>query len=160
MAKRALETETDVRDGAALDVFSAIVSPAHVITDENERRYFSQDIFYWDDTHIADLVVQPASAEEAGRVVHAAAEFGYHISTRGGGMSYTNGYGPAEDKAVLLDMRRLNAIRTVNETDKLVIVEAGCTWAQVDDVLKPLGSKVAFPAPFSGIYSTVGKSYN
>ena len=156
MASRTLEQDADVRGDAAIDVFAAIVGRDHVITDEAERRYFSNDIFYWDSTEVADLVVQPANSDEVGRVVRAASEFGYHVSTRGGGMSYTNGYGPAEPGAVVIDMRRLDAIRSINETDNLVIVESGCTWQKLDDELKARGYKVIFPAPFSGVYSTVG----
>ncbi len=156
MAKRTLDHELSVQESAAFDVFAAIVGRDRVITDQDGRQYFSNDIFYWEGNETADLVVQPRTNDEVGRVVRAASEFGYHISTRGGGMSYTNGYGPAEAGAIVIDMRRLNEIRVINETDKLVIVEAGCTWQRLDDALKPLGYKVIFPAPFSGIYSTVG----
>ncbi len=156
MTKRTPKENTDVHGEAAFDVFAAIVGLTHVISDRKQRQFFSRDIFYWDAARDADLVVQPGTPGEVGRVVRAASDFGYHISTRGGGMSYTNGYGPAEAKAVLIDTRRLDAIRTVNRTDRYVIVEAGCTWQQVDEALKPLGFKVMFPAPFSGVYSTVG----
>ena len=135
---------------------AAIVGEKHVITDEKERRVFSNDIFFWDDSVTAEFVVQPGSPEEVSGVVKTAAELGLNISSRGGGMSYTKGYVPAEAGCILLDLRRLDRIRDINETDRYIVVDAGCIWTSVTDALKPLGLKVDFAAPFSGIYSTVG----
>jgi len=135
---------------------AAIVGDQYVITDEAERRVYSNDIFFWDDSATADVVVQPGSPEEVGQLVKAAAELGLSISTRGGGMSYTKGYVPAETGCMLVDLRRLNRIREINVTDRYVVVDAGCTWISIADELKEQGLKLDFPAPFSGIYSTVG----
>lgn len=133
-----------------------LVGDAHVITDEAERKVYSNDIFFWDDAETADVVVQPGSPSEVSAVVKFASENGLNISSRGGGMSYTKGYVPAEPGCILLDLRRLNKVREINETDRYAVVDAGCTWTSVTDSLKPLGLKVDFSAPFSGIYSTVG----
>jgi FAD/FMN-containing dehydrogenase len=141
------------------DIASAlakIVGDAHVITDAAERRVYSNDIFFWDDAETADVVVQPGSPEEVSALVKAAADLGLSIYTRGGGMSYTKGYVPAEAGCMLIDLRRLNRIREINVTDRYVVVDAGCTWTSVTDALKEHGLKVDFSAPFSGIYSTVG----
>ncbi len=101
-------------------------------------------------------MVQPGSPEEIADIVKPAAELGLHLSTRGGGVSYTKGYVPTEKGCILVDLRRLNRVREINETDRYVVVDAGCTWTSVTDALKPHGLKVDFSTPFSGIYSTVG----
>ena len=49
-----------------------------------------------------------------------------------------------------------NHIREINVTDRYVVVDAGCTWISIVDALEDQGLKLDFPAPFSGIYSTVG----
>jgi hypothetical protein len=135
---------------------TAIVGDQYVITDEAERRIYSNDIFFWDDAAIADVVVQPGTPEEVAHLVKAAAELNLNISTRGGGMSYTKGYVPAEAGCMMMDLRRLNKVREINVTDRYIVVDAGCTWISIADALKEEGLKLDFPAPFSGIYSTVG----
>ncbi len=72
-------------------------------------------------------MVQPGSPEEVADIVKTAAELGLHLSTRGGGVSYTKGYVPTEKGCILVDLRRLNRVREINETDRYVVVDAGCT---------------------------------
>ncbi|MBL8630376.1 MAG: FAD-binding oxidoreductase [Rhodospirillaceae bacterium] len=138
------------------DTFAAIVGASHVITDPAECRVYSNDIFFWDDAHIADVVVQPATTDEVSRIVSAAKDLGVNIYIRGGGMSYTKGYVPAVKGAVLIDLRRLDEVVTVNPVDRYIVVGAGATWEKVSQALKPHGLKLVFGAPFSGLYSTVG----
>ncbi|MEQ8733521.1 MAG: FAD-binding oxidoreductase [Rhodospirillaceae bacterium] len=137
-------------------MLAAIVGDEYVITEEAERSVYSNDIFFWDESETADVVVQPGSPDEVARLVTAAADLNLYISIRGGGMSYTKGYVPAEQGCMLMDLRRLNRIREINVTDRYVVVDAGCTWISVADALKEHGLKLDFPAPFSGLYSTVG----
>lgn len=137
-------------------LFAPIVGTANVVTDEAERRYFSRDIFFWDNAETADLVVQPQSTEEVAATVKAARGAGLVIATRGGGMSYTQGYVPVRKGTVLIDMRGLNRIVEVNAEDHYVIAEAGCTWKTVFEAVAEKGLAVAFAAPYSGVYSTVG----
>ena len=133
-----------------------IVGSDKVITDEEERRYYCNDIFFWNEGAVADYVVQPSNKDEVAALVRVAAELDLCISARGGGMSYTNGYRPSRTACILLDLRRLNAILEINTVDRYVTVGAGCTWESVSEALKPHGLKFDFAAPFSGVYSTVG----
>ena len=41
-------------------LFAPIVGDANVVTDAAELRYFSRDIFLWDDSETADVVSGPA----------------------------------------------------------------------------------------------------
>ena len=142
--------------GAVAGELAGIVGAAHVITDPAECRVYSNDIFFWDESHVADVVVQPGSAVEVAAIVQVAAKRSLSVYTRGGGMSYTKGYVPAVPGAVLIDMRRIDQIFEINPTDRYVVVGAGCTWEKLAEALKPHGLKLVFLAPFSGIYSTVG----
>jgi D-lactate dehydrogenase (cytochrome) len=136
--------------------FAACVGDVHVVADPRERAVMSNDIFFWEDGRVADLVVRPGSAAEVQACLRTAAALGVRLYSRGGGMSYTKGYVPTVPGAVMLDLRRLDKVREIDATDRYVVVEAGCTWAALAEALKPHGMKVAFAAPFSGIYSTVG----
>ncbi len=149
MAEPALKT-------SVAEAFTACVGTANVTADLAERTAMSNDVFFWEDAKIADLIVRPSTTEDVAACVKIAAAHGVQLYTRGGGMSYTKGYVPTVPGAVILDLRRLNKVRLVNAIDRIVVADAGCTWADVTEALKPHGMKVVFGAPFSGIYSTVG----
>ncbi len=143
-------------DAALASRLAAIVGDAHVVTDENERRFLSQDFFYWDGAGTAALAVAPGTAEDVQAVIRALAGMGREVVIRGGGMSTGRSYVPQTDSSVLIDTRRLNRIREINVVDRYIVAEAGCTWRQVVDALEPLGLRCDFTAPLSGSVSTVG----
>jgi FAD/FMN-containing dehydrogenase len=134
----------------------AIAGLDHVIADAAEREYFSRDIFFWDGAAVAEVVVQPADADEVAAVVRAAHQAGCAVIPRGGGMSYTKGYVPDREGAVLLDLRRLDSIIDFNPQDMYVTVGAGCTWRKLSETIEGERFLPVITPPFSGIYSTVG----
>ena len=140
----------------AVEDFARIVGSEHVITDPAERAALSNDIFFWDDVRPADLALRPADTRQVAEVVQTAAGRGLSVYIRGGGMSYTKGYVPTAAGTVLVDMRRLDKVHEINACDRYIVVGAGATWQSVAEALKPHGLQVAFGAPFSGVYSTVG----
>lgn len=115
---------------------------------------FATDIF---DSRARPLaMVAPASVDALQQVVRIAAAAGLPMLARGGGTSYTQGYLPDADGALLVDLRRLNAIVEINEDDAYVTVEAGVTWAALDQTLAARGWRTPFRGPFSGAVATVG----
>ena len=106
---------------------AALVGAQHVIADPAERRYFSRDLFPWDDAPVALAVVAPGSVDEVQALVRAASRLDVHLVTRGGGMSTGRSYVPATARSVIVDLRRLNRVREINAGDRYVVVEAGCT---------------------------------
>jgi len=122
-------------DRSPATAFVDLLGADRVITDEAERRYYSNDIFFWDDAEVATVVVQPRSKDDVAAIVRTARALGMVISTRGGGMSYTKGYVPVRPDTVLIDLRGLDEIVEINTVDNM---------------------SIAFSAPFSGLYSTVG----
>jgi FAD/FMN-containing dehydrogenase len=143
-------------DRSPANAFAEILGTDRVITDEAERRYYSNDIFFWDDAMVAVVVVQPRTRDEVAEIVRVARDLGMAISTRGGGMSYTKGYVPVRADTVLIDLRGLDEIFEINTVDNTATVGAGCTWIKLANAVKEKGLSIAFSAPFSGLYSTVG----
>jgi FAD/FMN-containing dehydrogenase len=139
---------------ALLASLSSIVGAAHVITDEKERQFYSSDVY--SAGAIAAAVVRPGTKEELAKAVKAATEAGFAVVPRGGGMSYTSGYTPAHTETVTFDLSRLNRIVEVNTGDMYVVVEAGVTWKQLYEELKPKGVRTPFFGTLSGIHATVG----
>jgi D-lactate dehydrogenase (cytochrome) len=131
-----------------------IVGADQLRTDEATRQLFSQDVYR--QGTLATAVVAPADRDEVCRVVAAAAAHAVPMHVRGGGMSYTDAYLPLGSPALMLDMRRLTRIREINGEDLYATVEAGCTWADLDQALAAQGLRARFWGPMSGHTSTVG----
>jgi len=130
------------------------VGTANVSTDPHVRDLMGTDI--WIRGANPALVVSPGNIEELSRTVAIASRHARKILPRGGGMSYTAGYVSGDPEAMLVDLRRMNAVIDVDATDMTVRVEAGTTWRQLHDRLKPRGLRTPFWGPLSGISSTIG----
>jgi FAD/FMN-containing dehydrogenase len=137
-----------------LDRLAAALGAEHVVTDIAEREFYSTDIYRAGRLPIA--VVRPGTPAEVAEVVKLAAAHDLPVVARGGGASYTDGYAPAEVDAVLVDTSRLSRIVEINERDMFAIVEAGVTWAALNDALRAKDLRTPFFGPFSGLAATVG----
>lgn len=122
--------------------------------DPAARNLMSQDI--WSAGILADFVAAPDTIEQLRQTVAACHERGAALNPRGGGMSYTNSYTPDRAGIGILDFSRLNRITEINTDDMYVTAQAGVTWKQLYDALKPLGLRTPFWGPLSGLNSTVG----
>lgn len=135
----------------------AIVGGEHVLTDDEDRAFYSQDI-YSAAAEPAAVVVRPGSAEEVARATAAVTMAGFSALARGGGTSYTGGLLPDRPNSVIVDTARLNRVLEINVEDMYVVVEPGCTWKELYLALKPHGVRSPFWGPLSGGTATVGGS--
>lgn len=132
----------------------ALLGDEGVSSDIESRVFHSTDLLEPGET--CDLVVKPASIEELEQAVTLVAEADYALAPRGGGFTYVRGYTPACKRMVTIDLGRMNRIIEVNEEDMYVTVEAGVTWRQLYEELKPRGVRLPFFGTFSGRGATVG----
>ena len=137
----------------ALAALAALVGTDHLVQGV-ALEPFATDIFESRARPLA--MVAPASVDALQEVVRIAATAELPLLARGGGASYTQGYLPDVDGALLVDLRRLNNIVEINEYDAYVTVEAGVTWAALDGALAARGWRTPFRGPFSGAVATVG----
>ena len=128
--------------------------PADVILDAEECRAWSGDVYSEGVT--AQAVLRPRDRAACAAMIAAATDAGYAVIPRGGGLSYTGGYVPVKASSVILDTSRLDRIVEVNAEDMYITVEAGVTWKQIYDTLKPLGLRLPFFGTFSGAQATIG----
>lgn len=119
-----------------------------------DRNFLATDVYR--SRVVPRAAVRPKSVEELRSIVVAAASAGLAMVTRGGGVSYTDGYLPVREDSILIDTGALNRILSVNEADMLVTVEPGISWHALDEALKPMGLKVPFVGTFSGLAASVG----
>ncbi|MFT3968215.1 MAG: FAD-binding oxidoreductase [Sphingobium sp.] len=139
---------------ALIEKLSAILGPEGLLTDEDSRRLTSADLFSMGG--LVAAVIRPASIAELSAAATEIAKADLALLPRGGGLTYVNGYVGKDEGAVHVDMRRMNRIIEINEQDMLVTVEAGVTWMQIYDALKPRGLRLPFFGTFSGRGATVG----
>ena len=127
-----------------------------VSRDAQTRDYLAQDVFTRDKP--AGLVLRPANVEQLAAAVAEATSAGCAVIPRGGGMSYSGGYVPAEADSVLLDLRGMNRVLEINRDDMHVSVEAGTSWRELREALAGTGLRTPYWGTLSGIYASVGGS--
>ena len=77
-------------------------------------------------------VVQPASTAEISRLLHWCNGAGIGVVPQGGNTGYCGGATPdASGQQIVLSLRRMNAIRSVDAANYSLVAEAGCTLAAV-----------------------------
>ncbi len=128
--------------------------PGHIIIDDATRTLYAQDVLTRAAPAIA--VARPATLPQLSEMIRFITGCGLVAIPRGGGMSYTSGYVPKSDDAVIVDMSVMDKIIEINETDMTVTVEAGCTWAKLHEALKPRGLRTPFWGSLSGRFATIG----
>ena len=137
-----------------LSKLHAAVGADGLITDPAECDYYAQDIYSKGPEPLA--VLRPADKEELARAVGIATVQGVAIIPRGGGMSYTGGYVAPSPGALIVDMGRMNRVLDINPTDMTATVEAGCTWEDLRQALKPHRLRALAWGTLSGLKATVG----
>ena len=81
----------------------------------------------------ADFAVLPASAEQVSQVVRVCSRAGVPVVPQGGNTGLSGG-ALAPAGSVILAMRRMNRVRTINLSGDCITVEAGCVLAEVQRV--------------------------
>jgi glycolate oxidase len=135
------------------DALRAALGDAAVTTNAEGLAYFANDVYRAGGTPLA--VVRPADVAALQAAVGLCARAGAAMVPRGGGASYTDGYILPEGGHVLFDITALDTIE-IDETNALVTVGAGTTWASLKAALDAKGLRTPFVGPFSGIAATVG----
>ncbi len=139
-----------------VQTLQSILSADRVLTSDEDRTFYTQDVFNQGTPAIA--VIQPETTEELAAAVKAATSAGVAVFPRGGGMSYTDGYIPFVDQSITVDTLKMNKILEINTDDMYVTVQPGVTWEELDLALRPYDMRTPFWGPFSGKFATVGGS--
>ena len=126
-----------------LDELRRTLGAEGLLSDPQSCAYYANDIF-WQPGIEPFAIALPATREEAANAVRAATSRGVAVVPRGGGMSYTKGYLPAKANSLVVDTRRMNAIVELASEDGYVTVEAGCTWAKLNEALEATGIRPGY----------------
>ena len=100
------------------------------------------------------LIVQPRTAEEIAAILRLANREGTPVRPRGGGTGWWSSTLPPED-GILLRMTRMNEVLAIDEDVMTVRVEAGVTFARLEEALAAKGYRIMI-FPESGRTATMG----
>jgi glycolate oxidase len=104
--------------------------------------------------HRPEAAVWPATKEHVASVLRLANEERFAVVARGAGTSLA-GLTVPEEGGLVMDMGRMNKILEINIEDRLVVVQPGVVYADLDKRLAPLGFFFP-PDPASGSVCTLG----
>jgi glycolate oxidase len=104
--------------------------------------------------HRPDVAVWPLSKVEVASVLKFANEKRFAVVARGAGTSLA-GLAVPEKGGLIMDMCRMNKILEINIEDRLVVVQPGVVYADLDKQLAPHGFFFP-PDPASGSVCTLG----
>ncbi|WP_032405600.1 FAD-binding oxidoreductase [Rhodococcoides fascians] len=146
----------------ALDELRSIVGNEHVLTSPDELSEF-RDPFQpraWDDVqYSAAAVVQPETVAEVQALVGCATKYGIHLWTNSQGRN--NGYGgsaPRVSGSVVLNLRRMNKVLTIDEELGYALVEPGVSFMDLHAALRAGGHKLMLSVPDLGWGSVIGNA--
>ncbi|MFH0941621.1 MAG: FAD-binding oxidoreductase [Chloroflexota bacterium] len=122
---------------------SAILGADYVADDQKTLERYAGD---WSlvQPRRPDLVARAGSTEEVQQVVKYANDRGIPVTPRSSGVGYY-GAGIPDQGGIIVDLSRMNKIRQIDPRNKKVKVEAGVTWAQVQEALAKEGMMVSSP---------------
>lgn len=113
---------------------------------------YSYDASLYD--HRPDAAIWASSTEEISRILALANEKRIPVTARGAGTGLS-GLAVAAKGGIVLDVSRMNRILQLNMPDRLVVVQPGVVYADLQAVLLPYGFFFP-PDPASGVVCTLG----
>ncbi|MCY4213635.1 MAG: FAD-binding oxidoreductase [Gammaproteobacteria bacterium] len=140
----------------ALAPLAVRIGAERLLIDDDALTLYGQDVS--GEAHPLSAVVRPADISDLLATVRFAAEHGFVVAPRGGGMSYSGGYVCPRGRTLCLDMAAMGEVLEINAEDMYVRVQAGCTWKALHEALEPHGLRTPFWGTLSGLGATVGGS--
>ena len=145
-----------------LERFSNIVGDEWVFSsDEDVALYRDAYSIYWGEPEerVASAAVAPDSVEQVQAIVRAANEFSvplYPIST-GRNLAY-GGSAPAYSGSVVLDLKRMNRVLDVSESNAYALVEPGVSYFDLYNYIEERNLDVWIDPPDPGWGSVIGNA--
>lgn len=121
--------------------FAEFLGPSGVVTDPDDIAPWTTD---WRGRFHGSTaaILAPASVAQVSATVALAAELRVPLVPQGGNTSMVGGATPpADGSALILSLRRMNAIRAISATDDLAICEAGVILSTLHDAAAAIGRR-------------------
>ncbi len=105
---------------------------------------------------VPDIVIRPKDAKEISEILKVANEENISVTPRGGGDCEFGGSKPIGDGGIVLDLKRMNNMVNLDQDNLIVTVEAGISWAKLNEYLCHFGLYTGCLGPGSGLTASVG----
>jgi len=105
---------------------------------------------------VPDIVIRPKDAQEISEIMKIANEENIPVFPRGGGDCEFGGSKPIGDTGIVLDMKRMDEVINLDTENLIVTVEAGISWAKLNDYLSDFGLYTGCMGPGSGMTASIG----
>ncbi len=125
-------------DAATIARFAEIVGAEHALTAPEAQAPYLRE---WRDLYVGrtPLVLKPATTEEVSRVVALAHALGLGIVPQGGNTGLVGGQIPHAGCEILLSLKRLSRIRSVDAAGETMTAEAGVTLQGAQEAARAAG---------------------
>jgi 4-cresol dehydrogenase (hydroxylating) len=144
----------------AVQAFREVVGSEHVLTDPDQMREFRDPFWHADwDTYEACAVVQPASVEEIQAIVRLAGE--HRVPLWATSQGRNNGYGGSSPRvrgSVVVNLRRMNRVLTIDEELGYAEVEPGVSWYDLYAAIQAGGHRLMLSCADLGWGSVIGNT--
>jgi FAD/FMN-containing dehydrogenase len=132
-----------------------IISPNFLSDEINLRHAYSRVV---DSilTGVPDVVIRPKDSIEVSEIFKIANEENSPVFLRGGGCCEFGGSKPIGDGGILLDLKRMNEVISLDQDNLIVTVEAGISWSKLNDYLSHFGLYTGCLGPGSGLTASIG----
>ena len=123
----------------ALDDIAQLIGAQNLLTDDQDKDPFLRELRgLW--LGQARAIARPATTEQVANIVRRAAAAGMHIVPQSGNTGLSGGQIAFDkDKALIINMARMNKIRAVDKKNNSMIVEAGCVLADIHQAAARIG---------------------
>ncbi|TXT58085.1 MAG: putative D-lactate dehydrogenase (cytochrome) [Promethearchaeota archaeon] len=105
---------------------------------------------------VPEIVIRPKTSKEVSEILKLANQKNTSILPRGGGCGEFGGAKPIKDEGIVLDLKRMDEILQLDQENLIVTVEAGVSWAKLNDYLSNYGLYTGCLGPGSGMTASVG----
>ncbi|TFG20948.1 MAG: FAD-binding oxidoreductase [Promethearchaeota archaeon] len=105
---------------------------------------------------IPDIIIRPKDAKEISEILKIANEENVPVIPRGGGDCEFGGSKPIGNGGIVLDMKRMNNIVNLDEDNLIITVEAGISWAKLNEFLCHFDLYTGCMGPGSGMTASIG----
>ncbi|MFN8531653.1 MAG: FAD-dependent oxidoreductase [Anaerolineae bacterium] len=155
-----------IENNRLIDALTRVVGQANVQPQPVARRTYAGDQWWYaiaaaaagKPVSVPDAAVTPTDTDQVVEIVKIANQFGVPITPWGGG-SGVQGAANATLGGIVVDMRKLKAIRSIDHQSLTCVVEAGLTCRDFEAELNAQGlSFTHYPA--STEWATIGGSVN
>lgn len=129
------------------DALNQIVGPDHVADDSSVLVEYAKD-----ESFVAPrkpwFVVRPGNTDEVQKLVLWANDTGTPLVAVSSGPPHFHGDTvPSAPEAVIVNLRRMNAIKRIDRRNRIAVIEPGVTYSEFDVALSELGLRI--PRPLS-----------